>query len=661
MRCCLGGADCWEGEFTYQRCCLSHPVLSSALASAAVGLAGPGDCGCIGAGAAAAPTGGFDWCQLRKAVMLNWDIGKLFSQFLTLDEATAAACPLGALQLLVSHAVAKLNAGMAPSELPSFVWVDEMGSLLFGSDRGPDALEHWVASGWNGFLMLSHLRGYLRQLPADSDEGPACGPDASTFLAASDAAIAGGPPVPLVDAAGFLGSLDGGDCEPEGKAPQPCCVPRALGLLALADASAVAGRDGERHVLLRAAGRALRAGLRSVGQLPGSPGALMALLRSRWPLVDFMDRLFQAPNIDLVVADTIRGFLDRQPVARLAGPDPQTGAPWSFRMRLFPQREIVSDMVRFSRTPFCGMRPFLLLVERVAAAAGAGDCVTKGASGDARCGLDFVEGGPHLGDCTLWASAALQSAGLAPFAAAYEPLPDASALFRESVLTNRWDGRVVVVPRALAARDGETVNLAYFPGHNGEGTTVRASEGLHCGENCAGYASIPTVTLDASWPALRPAPLEVLKLSVNGEELNVLRGARALLSKRQVCSVLVHVAKARRGWADFAQEATTGASAFSSEFWDLLTDTGGLEVSLHLDRDLTDQVHDDPRPRPSTRRIDSATELDDIFREPAFPHDYLVARQPPRSLAGWESPDRGEATAHCARSLALRHWAEVFG
>lgn len=167
------------------------------------------------------------------------------------------------------------------------------------------------------------------------------------------------------------------------------------------------------------------------------------------------------------------------------------------------------------------------------------------------------------------------------------------------------------------------------------------------------------MSLDAQWPALRPAPLEILKLSVNGEELNAIRGARALLSRREVCSVLVHVTKAQRGWADDeskvpgravgegAEAAVTGL-AFSSELWELLSVTGGLEVSLHLDEDVTEQVRDDPRPRPSTRQLRSASDLNDVFAGQSFSHDYLIARQSPPQ-------------APCVGSRALLHWNEVFG
>merc|ERR1719428_1097827 len=389
--------------------------------------------------------------------------------------------------------------------------------------------------------------------------------------------LEGGPLLSLLESASLLASLEGGSCSPEGNAAQvgkPCCLPRVLGFLALADAAAMGGRGTEWHELLLTASDALRTGLVSEGHAEGQPGSLTTLIYSRWPLLEMIERLFQTPVVTLSVPDTIRRVLRREPEGNLMHMGIQSH---SYQMRIFPHREIVSDMVRYSRVPFCGMRPFMSLVERVGAGASRVQC-----GGDVRCSLDFAEGGPHLGDCALWAVAVLEGAGVPSFAVGYEPLPDASSLFRESVLANKWDGQVVVVPKALAAKDGETVTLAYYPGHNGEGTTVRAGAGAHCGKHCDGFLKIPTVTLDYSWPALRPQALEVLKLSVNGEELSTIRGARMLLSKRQVCSVMMHVTKAQRGWQDGSSKTESGAASenkdtgqwFSSELWRLLSETG---------------------------------------------------------------------------------------
>merc|ERR1712216_1022039 len=80
-------------------------------------------------------------------------------------------------------------------------------------------------------------------------------------------------------------------------------------------------------------------------------------------------------------------------------------------------------------------------------------------------------------------------------------------------------------------------------------------------------------------PVLRTGVMEILKLSVNGEELNTIRGARSLLSKRQICTVMMHVGKVQVGWQ--AQAEGQNQSAFSAELYGLLDD-GALDLALHL-------------------------------------------------------------------------------
>jgi len=336
-----------------------------------------------------------------------------------------------------------------------------------------------------------------------------------------------------------------------------------------------------------------------------------------------MDRMFLKSTVEV----RIDGF---EELARVKG------RPSSYRMRLFPQREMASDMVRYTQTPFCGMRPFVKLVDNVARDE---NCTLGGA-----CSFTFVEGGAHIGDCTLWAASALEVSGVSSFAVGYEALPDASDLFHQSVIVNRMDGRVVVVPKALTSRAEGTVSMVYYPARNGEATLARVHS--QCGEGCVQWPGVPRVTLDLSWPALRPGVLDVLKLSVNGEELNTMRGARSLLAKRQVCLVMMHVTKVQRGWQD-PQDGAPPRFQYSSELWGILQD-GGMDVALHLDEDVTGQVHDDPRPRPATHRLKSAEELDAIFDGPAFPHDYVVARQ------------RAQPASPCEGSAALRNYGKVF-
>jgi hypothetical protein len=144
--------------------------------------------------------------------------------------------------------------------------------------------------------------------------------------------------------------------------------------------------------------------------------------------------------------------------------------------------------------------------------------------------------------------------------------------------------------------------------------------------------------------------MEILKLSVNGEELNVMRGARSLLSKRKVCVVMMHVAKVQLGWEDLKGGAAQRAE-FSSELWGLLKD-GAMDLALHLDEDVTGQTAGDTRQRPETRVLRSPDELNAVFQGPIYHHDYLVARQRMDSVAGAESP--------CQESFALDHFNAMF-
>lgn len=49
-----------------------------------------------------------------------------------------------------------------------------------------------------------------------------------------------------------------------------------------------------------------------------------------------------------------------------------------------PYREMVSDMVRYTKLPFCGLRPFLRMVADVAKAAVEAGCASNAFLNDAR-------------------------------------------------------------------------------------------------------------------------------------------------------------------------------------------------------------------------------------------------------------------------------------
>ena len=63
--------------------------------------------------------------------------------------------------------------------------------------------------------------------------------------------------------------------------------------------------------------------------------------------------------------------------------------------RVNPYREMVSDMVRYTKLPFCGLRPFMRMVADIGRNALQAGCATNAAFlGDAEaCKFTFVEGG----------------------------------------------------------------------------------------------------------------------------------------------------------------------------------------------------------------------------------------------------------------------------
>eukprot|EP00435_Cladocopium_sp_Y103_P035225 s2362_g9.t1 len=243
----------------------------------------------------------------------------------------------------------------------------------------------------------------------------------------------------------------------------------------------------------------------------------------------------------------------------------------SYFFRVNPYREMVSDMVRYTKIPFCGLKPFLRMVADVAKAAVDAGCASQGVAfeknldcfryrsafapptsrlfgassafpergKDSRvCEFTFVEGGPHLGDCAMWATTVLRLVGVQTRSIAFEPLPDAAALFQQT------------------PSNGTMTELIHFRGHNGQ-ATVNGQD--FPSQDRREVVTIPALELalddqiPPSWPRI-----DALKLSVNGAERNTLAGARKLLSKRRICSVLMHATKCKRGRRPASEDPAPG-------------------------------------------------------------------------------------------------------
>lgn len=107
----------------------------------------------------------------------------------------------------------------------------------------------------------------------------------------------------------------------------------------------------------------------------------------------------------------------------------------------------------------------------------------------------------------------------------FEPSPSTLPYLRRTAAGSGFGDRWVVVPKAAARTPGE---LTFYTG----GTGDDAFEGLRATGRVetAGTVSVPATTLDAEWAALGRPPVSVIKIDVEGAELDALRGATDLLA-----------------------------------------------------------------------------------------------------------------------------------
>lgn len=210
-----------------------------------------------------------------------------------------------------------------------------------------------------------------------------------------------------------------------------------------------------------------------------------------------------------------------------------------------------------------------------------------------------LEGGANLGGCLLWAAAALQAVGGFVVSVALEPMYEAWRLFELSVLEGGLAQQIHVERKALTAPNVESSILRYIPGRHGQASLdAHSHSGCETGqgqEYCVDEV-VEATTVDLAW-ARRFGPdfqMDVLKLNVNGEELNTLRGSRALLSKRKICTVMMHIFKmqyairwerellSREAPAEARNAAAGKVRAFSNEV-DILHTEAGMELLLYID------------------------------------------------------------------------------
>lgn len=164
---------------------------------------------------------------------------------------------------------------------------------------------------------------------------------------------------------------------------------------------------------------------------------------------------------------------------------------------------------------------------------------------------------------------------------AFEPAPASATGLRRLVALNDVSSRVEIVEAAVSAAVG-TARFA-SDGASGANAVVAAA---HAG---GGVITVPTTSVDAfcDTHGLRPA---VIKIDVEGEELEVLRGARRTLSlpSVQIFLELHPAAWAARGITAASMRAELDALGLTAEPLDPSIDawnTEGISVRLRRTRD----------------------------------------------------------------------------
>jgi FkbM family methyltransferase len=143
-----------------------------------------------------------------------------------------------------------------------------------------------------------------------------------------------------------------------------------------------------------------------------------------------------------------------------------------------------------------------------------------------RPGMQVLDIGGHVGFFTL--GAALR-AGPAGHVHVFEPTPETVRILERHIELNGWEDRVTVFPGVMADKDGEMTFYTY--GTSMASSLSRANTMDLNPERPSQTKSVtvPAITLDSYCHSKGIRP-DVIKIDVEGAELLVLQGARAVLA-----------------------------------------------------------------------------------------------------------------------------------
>lgn len=568
-----GNPACWTHGFTYDRCCLPPEVPRDFFS-------------CDQSGSA--------WRHFREGMGLS----KPFTECGISDVLQLAVdeCLLGGVLAALVHihmTVEIVNRqGSAAGGIEGVF--DRGARLLWLVLNSPLSLDEILSSGWPLFKTLLTLAAYPRlQLLAAARLGDAVRalPDSPLFSITVARLLTLGERVP----SDKILSLVAADSQREASHP----VTLACAFFATAYSLRVfggpvappgdqPGLEAEARRLLALGYAHLRDGLLALAD------PLSGLLAIQLPVASLLHGL----QMDAVVAvDPLR--LVRRLVNEYGFPpdmlprswlDPSPAALPQLELHVLPYGDSVSNSVRTHRQPFChDFGAFLRIIAAVGHAAmcrrppaanapalPAGvACPPQAASPRGSQRFRLWEVGANLGDCSLWAIALLegfrsQQTRIELEAHGFEPAPWSASAFRRSISAFHAEagrrakaGSQQPPPRIrvseVALGDASGTRVLGVPPHSWAESTFNGCDWRYH-ENFTGFQCdqihVRADTIDrqlsqhlSPWrrmrrrqtlvPRIHSAPIDLLKVHVQGDELRVLRGARQSLSAALICVVLL--------------------------------------------------------------------------------------------------------------------------
>lgn len=181
-----------------------------------------------------------------------------------------------------------------------------------------------------------------------------------------------------------------------------------------------------------------------------------------------------------------------------------------------------------------------------------------------RPGATVLEAGAHIGYVTLQAARAVGPSGRV---VSFEPNPRTLPVLRRNVEANGFGDRVEIVPAALGSAPGR-VSFHVTPAGD--------TSSLHAGAIAGDSVEVEVATADAS---LAGGAVDVVKLDVEGGEVEALRGMRELLRRGRP----VVFAECN---PQVLEAAGTSAAALAAELESLDYDVRWIDERAHALRPL---------------------------------------------------------------------------